>query len=431
MRLILTFAFKFKGLLILGLFFGILTFFAAQLITKKYLVTSERIGLTGRFQPSTLPDFILEDIGDGLTQIDESGTTIPNLASSWETSDKGKTWVFHLKEDLFWQDGKKLTSEKIKYNFYDVEVEYSDDMTISFKLKDPFVPFPTAVTQPVFKKGLLGTGEWKVDKIIIRGEYIHQLTIKKGQERKIYKFYPTEDKTKLAFKLGDVDKIIQIFNPDPLQNWNTTKVEKNLVLDQNVTIFFNTKEGFSSEKQARQALYYAIDKEKLAEDRSIGPLSPNSWAYNPQVKPYNYDPSRTKELIEDLPKEIKDNLPFKLVTTPLLLPVAEKIARDWENVGIKTTVLVSSVVPSTYDGFLVIFDTPKDPDQYSLWHSTQVETNISKYTNPRINKLLEEGRVELDREERKKIYLDFQRFLAEDAPSAFLYHPTWYTIERK
>ncbi|MCS7092795.1 MAG: peptide-binding protein, partial [Patescibacteria group bacterium] len=77
-----------------------------------------------------------------------------------------------------------------------------------------------------------------------------------------------------------------------------------------------------------------------------------------------------------------------------------------------------------------IYDIPLDPDQYSLWHSMQTESNISKYANPRIDKLLEDGRVTIDIQERKKIYLDFQRFLLEDAPCVFLYHPEYYSIVR-
>ena len=76
-------------------------------------------------------------------------------------------------------------------------------------------------------------------------------------------------------------------------------------------------------------------------------------------------------------------------------------------------------------------DIPKDPDQYSLWHSTQTSTNVSRLANPRIDKLLEDGRIELDQETRKKIYLDFQRFLVEEVPAVFLYHPEYYTIKRK
>jgi peptide/nickel transport system substrate-binding protein len=186
-----------------------------------------------------------------------------------------------------------------------------------------------------------------------------------------------------------------------------------------------------SEKSLRQALTYAIDKKSFEGERAYGPISPDSWAYNPQVKTYSYDPDRAKELIEELPEEQTANMEIKLVTTPVLLPQAEKIAKFWEEVGVKTVLQVSSGVPADYQALLAVFDIPKDPDQYSIWHSTQPATNISNYQSPRIDKLLEDGRLELITEERRKIYLDFQRYLVEDSPAAFLYHPISYTVNRK
>ena len=66
-------------------------------------------------------------------------------------------------------------------------------------------------------------------------------------------------------------------------------------------------------------------------------------------------------------------------------------------------------------------DIPKDPDQYSLWHSTQATTNISKYKNPRIDKLLE-IELSLIKIQGKNIFR-FSKILVEDVPAIFLYHP--------
>ena len=120
---------------------------------------------------------------------------------------------------------------------------------------------------------------------------------------------------------------------------------------------------------------------------------------------------KAKELIEGLSKEEKKTLELKLCTTPLLIDAAEKIAKDWQAVGVKASVQAVSSVPDTFNAFLAIFDIPQDPDQYALWHSSQDLTNIANYSNPRIDKLLEDGRTQIDAGERKKIYLDFQRFL--------------------
>lgn len=424
---------RFKVILAAAAIGGIAIFFFLRLLAPLIFGgQTQKIGVAGRFRVDTLPTAILKEAGEGLTSLDENGIAQPALASTWETPDKGKTWIFHLKDDKFWQDGKKVEASEVVYEFSDAQIERSDSKTLIFKLENPFAPFPQVVSQPVFRKGLLGTGEWKVTKVVVAGSYVTDMTLqKKDKTKKIYKFYPTEERLKLAYKLGEVDTILNIFNKEPYSAWKTVNI--NIEVDENryAVIFFNVQDKLTGEKSVRQALTYAIDKSKFNGPRAISPISPNSWAYNPQVKPYTYDQERAKELIADLPKELKEVLNVKLVTTPLLLATAEQIAKYWEEVGVKTTLQVSSSIPTDYQALLAIFDAPADPDQYAIWHSTQETTNISHYKNDRIDKLLEDGRTELNLTERRKIYLDFQRFLVEDSPAAFLYHPTTYTISRK
>lgn len=109
---------------------------------------------------------------------------------------------------------------------------------------------------------------------------------------------------------------------------------------------------------------------------------------------------------------------------------AQTIAWSWTTLGIPTDVRVENSVPDNYQVLLSAQDVPPDPDQYPLWHSTQGATNITKYANVKIDKLLEDGRQELDINKRKAIYADFQRYLTEDVPAAFLYYAKSYTITR-
>ncbi len=440
-RLISAFFSRFKALILISValgvvFFFFLKFFLPLLVESKTI----RIGITGRYTLSNLPVSILEKISDGLTKLDANGNVEPDLASSWETSDKGKTWTFILKNNLFWQDGKKVISSGILYQFSDVTVERPDDKTITFKLQNPYSAFPTVVSRPTFKSGLLGTGEYKVTDISLNGSVVEELIIKnKAGETIVYKFNPTEEKTKLALELGQVDRIIDVLDPTPFDSWNKIKISEKSNTGQYVAVFFNTQQGsLLAEKNLRQALSYAIDKESLsglnanAYARAISPISIDCWAYNPQVKPYDYDAAKAKATIEEYKKSAKiTDLSIKLSTTPILLKSAEKIAANWEEAGVKVNLQVISQIPSDYQAFLAIFDVPDDPDQYSMWHSTQTATNITHYQNPRIDKLLEDGRSEINIDTRKKIYFDFQRFLVEDSPAAFLYYPTTYTIGRK
>ena len=224
---------------------------------------------------------------------------------------------------------------------------------------------------------------------------------------------------------------MNLTNLNPFQEWNTLKIDNLIKEDKVVVLFFNTQDKWLSEKSLRQALAYAIDKNKLSENRAISSINPNSWAYNPQAKKYSFNPQNSKDLIDKLPKELKKDLSINLVSSPNLIELSETISKYWTEVGIKTQVQVSSIIPNEFQAYLTILDIPNDPDQYPLWHSTQTSTNISNYSSPRIDKLLEDGRSAIKNDERKKIYLDFQRFLVEDTPAVFLYHPTFYTIEKK
>jgi len=430
LRLIQAFINRFKTLIILGIFLGVIIFLVINYLIFPFffLGKTERIGIAGQYRIEKLPLGITSLISDGLTKINDDGTVEPALSQNWETPDKGKTWIFHLAEGKKWQSGEDVISEDISYQFSDVEVEKPDAKTIIFKLKNPFSPFPTVVAKPIFKKGLLGTGKWKVKKISLNGEFVKSLELTDNQHnKKIFKFEPTEERLKTAFKLGQVDILENVFNPEPFDKWSSVKIYPQVNKKQIVTLFFNTTDPLLSEKSLRQALIYAIDKNKLSENKALSPISPLSWAFNPLVKPYDYDPQKAKQFIDDLPAEAKKNLTVKINTSPALLNLAEEIGKMWQPIGINAQVSASASIPDEYQALLIIFEPPDDPDQYSIWHSTQ----NPNYKNPRIDSLLEEGRSTINPEERGKIYLDFQRFLVEDAPAAFLFHPTFYTISRK
>lgn len=431
---------RFKAIIVISVLLGIIIFVTLLFLTPYIRQPRlERIGITGRFYSDTLPDFILELLSDGLTKLDASGLVEPAIAESWETPDKGKTWVFKIKEGLVWHDGTPITSDTLVYDFSDVSIERPDAKTIVFKLDQPFSPFPSVVSQPVFKKGLLGSDIWKVKNISVTGSFIETLElINEQKETKVYRFYPTTEGTKLAFKLGEIDSILSLYDPSPFDTWNTATITRTVDPGQVVTLFFNTQDPTLQEKSVRQALAYAIDKNALLKgpkdsfgDRAVSSVPAASWSFNPQVKPYDFDQKRAKELLEVLPEEERSKLSLKISTNPVLLPVAETIANYWRVIGIETSVQVATVSPTDYQVFLTLYDIPKDPDQYTIWHSTQTGTNISHYTSPRIDKLLEDGRTIIDVEERRKVYLDFQRYLMEDLPALFLYHPSSYTVTRK
>jgi ABC-type transport system substrate-binding protein len=172
-------------LIIIGVALGVLFFVALSFLLP---ILSGRgtqiIGVTGRYTVSTLPHQILNRISDGLTKLDTDGSVTTGLATSWETPDKGKTWIFKLNPEIVWQDGKKITSNTLNYQFSDVTTENPDAETIVFKLQNPYSAFPSVVSKPAFKKGLLGTGEWKVKNLSLAGSYVDQITLINQESKK-------------------------------------------------------------------------------------------------------------------------------------------------------------------------------------------------------------------------------------------------------
>ena len=145
-RLIAAFFSRFKTLILISGCIGVAFFFILKFLIPSLTESQTlRIGMTGRFTLSGLPNSILTMISNGLTKLDANGNVEPSMASSWETPDKGKTWIFTLKDNLTWQDGKKVVSSGINYQFSDLTIERPDAKTIIFKLQNPYSAFPSVV----------------------------------------------------------------------------------------------------------------------------------------------------------------------------------------------------------------------------------------------------------------------------------------------
>lgn len=406
-------------------------YFFPKLISVSLLRKQQKIGMVGRYNLSNLPYEVTSLISYGLTIPLPDGSVEPGLAQSWEIREDGKIYIFTIKDDVFWHDGSKVAAEDINYNFSDVNVTVLDDQHIRFELKEPFSPFPVVVSRPIFKKNLVGLGDYQTKSIERSGQFIRGLILtpkeKQNKTNLLFHFYPNEESAKIGYKLGEVDFLEDIFSPDELENWSNTKIEKTTKYDRYTAIFFNTQSEKLADKPLRQALAYAI--EKRWQPRAFSSYNSNSWAFNKTVKPYDLDLENAKNLLgQNGAEETIEKI--SLSTVPSMLSIAEQIKSDWQEIGIETEIKLINSPTEEFEALLVSQQIPRDPDQYVIWHSTQA-TNLSKYKSPKLDMLLEDGRKTLNQDERKEIYQGFQRFLVEDSPAVFLFHPTVYSISRK
>lgn len=423
------------GLLIFfGLLFGSRHYFKFIPIEKK---TS--IGVVGAYTQNNLPPIVLEKLSRGLTSVEKDGSIKPDLAASWKEMDNGKTYAFYLKPNIYFNDGQQLTSDKVSYNFSDVTVEKPDKYTIIYKLKDVYTPFLVTVSKPVFTNGFTGISDYHISDIKLNGSFVQSLTLssKKNRfERIRFQFYPSEDALKMAFLLGEISEADGLTNPNfkntSFDTFSNTEVKQNVNYSRLVTMFYNTADNVLSDKRFRLALTYALPTEYPLGEKTYMPYLPNSIYYNHDIPPRAQDYEHAKALLDttSASDSAKTSQTLTIKTLKKYKPTAQAIADSWKQIGITTKIEEVESIPSAFQIYLGDFNLPKDPDQYSLWHSSQLN-NITKYKNLRIDKLLEDGRKTTKVDERKRLYADFQKYLMEDAPASFLYFPYEYEVKRK
>lgn len=427
---------KYTRSLILGFFVGFMLSFlfwkAYPIVFAPWFHPVDRIGVVGDFTPSTLPVSIQDLISSGLTTLATDGSAMPALASSWEATNSGKTYIFTLRNDHTWQGGKQVTAHDINYNIRGVTLIPTDNNTLMAYLQYPYSPFPTLVSKPIFLPGLKGFGAYEVSRIHLQGDSVRSLELTPIDIAKLhakeFSFYQTEEQAILSFKLGEVNELSELSTPSGLARWGDVQIDKSTKYNRIVTLFINMRDQRLQDKNLRQGLAYGVPE--LPYERAVSPLSKTSWAYTENIRKYEYDPIQAKKLI-DHTQIGTGSAELTLSTFSQYLDIAQSIAQSWTSLGIKTNVRVENDVPSTYQVLLSAQDVPPDPDQYLFWHSTQSQTNVTGYVNVKIDKLLEDGRQEVDQKKRKAIYSDFQRRLVEDVPAIFLYYPVTYTIKRK
>jgi peptide/nickel transport system substrate-binding protein len=434
---------KWKKTIFISFIVGLLVFFVLKFGVNYFIplipfTQKQTIGLTGAYTNDNLPSFILSKISKGLTQVDQDQNVKPDIAKSWEIKNDGKTYIFYLRNDVYFNDGSKLTASDINYNFIDVTVERPNPYTIVFTLKNKYSPFLVTVSKPVFKKGYIGTGDYRVQSINLNGNFVQSINlipVKSANKELSYQFYPTEESLKTAFMLGEVVEIYGLknieFNGKSLTDFINVISDKKIDYSQLVSLFYNTLDRNLSDKRLRESLAYAIPDNFVNGNRNYGPFIPTSWVAKDGLTTYSQDLEHARLLLKDSANSTGSaKLTLELKTLPQYENVAKIIKSEWEKIGINTKITIVQSLPSNFQIFLGDFNVPKDPDQYTLWHSSQ-SNNISNYKNLRIDKLLEDGRQTSDINERRKIYEDFQKYLLDDPPATFLYFPYIYDIRRK
>lgn len=417
-----------------GIFFAIVLAVGISFVSRFFPQGKKNYyyAIVGQYNSNQLPAIISQYLSAGLTNFDPKQQVIPQMAESWWLENDNKTYVFKLKPDLSWSNKEKLDLEDIQLNIPNVQTEITKPDIIKFHLPAKFSPFPSILSFPVTSKKNQIVSPYQIKIKQKSSGIISEVILESSIERKTFKIYPSGSQSLTAYKLGQVDAIIglnQYFQTDTDKEFSSYgKITQSPNHKQVVQLIFNQQDPLLKSKSLRQAFAYAIADKTFGFTRALTTINPESWAYNPLVKTYDFDPIKAADLFKtNTPAGQK--LEIELSTLPELLPIAENIKTQLEQFGLILHTKVVSSSPDSFQIFLSTFSIPSDPDQYIYWHSTQTG-NIGKQSDEKLDKSLEEGRTVFENKERKKIYAEFQRVFAEELPALPLYHPNILNLAR-
>ena len=452
--------------------------------------------------PSTLdPAYIVDVPGgalaakiyNGLVRFDRDGKIVPDLATRWEVSDDGRLYRFFLKEGVRFTNGRELVAEDVVYSlrrlldpavnsprswllealkgapaFMHGEsvalpgirvagkgvVEIELDRPVSLFLD--FLAMPNTSIIPreeversgeAFSDHPVGTGPFKLSEwrhnnriVLVRNpDYFDGSPRLSGVE---YRVIPETLTAVVEFEQGNLD-IMEVPRAEyekystelPWKNQIRSRVGLNCYY-----LGFNCQRAPFNDPRLRQAINYAIDREKIIKVILEGRAVPAAGPIPPGLLPaaasggYEYNPGKAKELLAGAGIEIPLKATFLFKADREVLSIAEVIQDYLKKIGIEVILVQrewSSFKQAVNDGEFDLFYLSwwgDYPDAENFLYPTFYSANIgpggnrSRFSDKEVDEKLRAAAVEKDQEKRLRILSEVEARVVRLAPWAFLWH---------
>ncbi|NJN15078.1 MAG: peptide ABC transporter substrate-binding protein [Oscillochloris sp.] len=432
---------------------------------------------------------------DGLLRIGADGLIEPALAADYQLDATGEVYTFQLRRDVRWHDGTPFTADDVVFTlrtlqsldqigdplaaqiWQDVLVDRIDDYTVRATLSAPLASFPSLARVPMlpahlladvpaqnwpqtdFARTLIGTGPYQLAEL---GPEAARLTANPAYfDGRPYidtlelRFFTAAQAAAAALGRGELSAYGERAGATlAAQDLPADLQLRSAPLDEYATLTMNMRTAPLDQLPLRRALAYATSRDALIERVLNGlatpldrPILVGSWAYDPLLEGYPYDPARAVQLLGEIGYEpsvggtrARDGRPLRLELIvdrePRRLAAAEEIARQWAEIGVAVDVVPLEPLEllarlQQRDFTLALHSWARigpDPDAFALWHSSQADTglNYAGLADPQIDTLLEDARRESELAQRSVLYADFQDRWMELAPSLTLFQSRYY-----
>jgi ABC-type transport system substrate-binding protein/methyl-accepting chemotaxis protein len=433
---------------------------------------------------------VISNIFEGLVQFGERAEIRPCIAERWEISPDGRVFTFYLRETARFHNGRRVRADDVKYSFERQMRQNEDAAAWAFRPLVGADQFMSGEADGVSGIEVVGEQVVKLEMLqqvafflstlctdygyIIPREEVERpssdFAIKPigsgpfrvvepvlGKEVHLERFsnywngdLPYVDRLTATFGLaaeemfdaflrGDLDYIADLpltYLPELKRHDNQIHVLEAVQL-QTRMLMFDCERPPLSDRRVRQAICYAIDRDRFLREvyggmaePAIGPIPPGLLGYDAAERSYDHDAARARLLLEEA--GYRDGFDTEVWWLETVNPAVECLKADLAEVGIRAEfryvaaadmrrALRLKLVPISgrdwYAGY-------PDPDNftYVLFNSRNRTLFSTSYSSEEVDRLTELARSIMNREQRAQLYKETTRIILEDAPCAFLAH---------
>jgi peptide/nickel transport system substrate-binding protein len=323
--------------------------------------------------------WVIYNMFDQLTTVNEDSTdVVPSLAESWDTSSDQTKWTFHLRQGVKFSDGSPLTADDVVFSlgravnpktsaysflFGPVSgIRALDANTVEVTLEHPFAPLlehlnvfpasivPKAKVEPdpeAFAQNPIGSGPFALKKFA-KGQFTHLVRNEnywkpgKPLVDEVMIPYVTDDNTRiLKLQAQEIDAAVNI--PYAQIDQLNARDDIDVLIEALFRfdgIWMNHAKKPLDDKNVRQALNYATDKESIIKSVLFGKVEvanhmmPKMKYWRDDVEPYPFDPEKAKSLIAS--SSVPDGFTLPLVVPTgdsIISQVAQIVKESWGQIG--------------------------------------------------------------------------------------------------
>ncbi|MFQ5604694.1 MAG: peptide-binding protein [bacterium] len=359
-------------------------------------------------------------------------------------------------------------------------VEAVDRFSVRFHFKKPYpdalsdtqIPIlprhilghipPEELVKSKFNRQPVGNGpfkltEWRANEQLIFEANDRHAFGRPFLDRVVFQIMPDENVLLTNLMIGELD-LVPSLTPSSFKRVQSQTALQSVRFDGRGFTFVGwnlTRSLF--DQTVRRALTHAVNKQEIIAtllegfaQPARGPLLPFVWAFDENLPAVDYDPQKAQALLKQAGWTDSDGdgildkagqkLEFTIRTnagSQIRKDTAVMLQAQWRQIGVKAHIealewnlfLERVFGQRDFDAVIMGWDADFTVNPTDLWHSNAVESgyNFVSYRNPRVDWLLEQGRLNSVREAALPVWYEFQKIIVQDAPYTFLFIPDQLT----